>query len=72
MTYLLLLVFSTLSIYSPKSFTVSEFSSKQACEVALKEANKFYRTVNEDSKCISVQDEVKKASLKKELEKLNE
>lgn len=73
MSYILLLVFSLISPYSgPKTFTMSEFQSQQACEVALNEAKKFYRTVNNESRCISVKEEVKKAELKQELEKLNE
>lgn len=69
MSYILLLVFSAYGIYSgPDTFTMSEFSSKASCEVALKEAKKFYRTVNDKSKCISVEKELKKEELKKELD----
>lgn len=71
MSYILLLVFSSINLV-PKAFTVSEFQSKSACEIALREAKTFYRTVNEDSKCISVEDEVKKAKLKEQLNKLTE
>lgn len=61
MSYILLLVFSAYGIYSgPSDFTVTEFQSKNACEVALTEAKKFYRTVNSRSKCIPVKNEVKK------------
>lgn len=61
MSYILLLVFSTLGVYNgPKDFTVTEFQSKNACQVALVEAKKFYRTVNNKSKCIEVKNEVKK------------
>lgn len=70
MSYILLLVFSAYGIYSgPDTFTINEFQSKTACEVALKEAKTFYRTVNDKSKCISVEKELKKEELKKELEK---
>ncbi len=56
MSYVLLLVFSIAGIYQPQDFSVTEFQSKTACEVALKEAKKFYRTVNATSKCIPVED----------------
>jgi len=73
MSYILLLVFSTLGIYNgPKSFTLSEFQSKAACEIALKEAQKFYKTVNDESKCISVQEYLKKEQVKEALKKLSE
>lgn len=69
MSYILLLVFSTLGVYNgPKTFSVSEFQSKAACELALKEARKFYRTVNADSKCIPVEKELHKEKLKQELD----
>lgn len=71
MSYILLLVFSVTN-YVPKSFSVSEFRTKEACEVALAEAKKFWRTVDDDSKCISVEAELKKEALKRELKKEEE
>lgn len=69
MSYILLLVYSAFGIYSgPDTFTISEFQSKASCELALKEAKKFYRTVNDKSKCISVEKELNKEKLKKELD----
>lgn len=61
-----------LSLYKPagESFQISEFSSKESCEIALKEARKFWKTVDYDSKCISVLDEIKKQQLENELKKL--
>lgn len=64
MSFILLVVLST--GVGPKSFTLSEFRSKAACEIALKEAKKFYRTVNDSSKCISVQEEIKRSQLEDE------
>lgn len=68
MSYILLLVFSAVN-FVPKTFTMSEFQTKSACEVALKEAKSFYRTVNNESRCVSVESELKKEKLKNDLEK---
>lgn len=67
-TYILLIA---LTVYKPlpESFLISEFSSKESCEVALQEAKRFYKTVDNESKCISVKDYLRKEKLKKELQK---
>lgn len=71
MSYILLLVFSAQGIVPhPHSFTMSEFKTKEACEVALLEARSFYYTVNDESKCISVEAVLKKQKLEKDIEKL--
>lgn len=68
-TYILILA---LSFYTPAGETVqiTEFSSKQACEIALTEAKKFWRTVDSDSKCISVEEYLKKQKLQQDLDNL--
>lgn len=53
MTYILFLVYAQL-FEIDKSFSVSEFKSKKACEVALKEANAFLNVINKYSRCIEV------------------
>lgn len=71
MSYVLLVV---LSVYNalPASFIVTEFQTKAACEVALREAKNFYKTVNNESKCISVEAEVNKEKAKEALRKAEE
>lgn len=70
-TYILLI---TLSVYNalPSSFLIQEFSSKESCEIALSEAKHFYKTVDRDSKCISVAAKLKEEKLKEELRKAKE
>lgn len=68
-TYILLIVLSA-TIYLPKSFTLTEFQTKEACEIALKESYKFYKTVDYASKCISVKNEIEKQKAEKTLKKL--
>lgn len=67
-TYILLVV---MSVYRPlpDNFFMSEFKTKEACEIALEKAKSFYKTINSESKCISVEKELKKKQLKEELEK---
>jgi len=67
-TYILLI---TLSVYNalPSSFLIQEFSTKESCEVALSEAKHFYKTVNNESKCISVAAKLKEEKLKQDLAK---
>jgi hypothetical protein len=69
MSYILLIV---LTVYKPlpNNFIITEFQSKDACEIALRESKKFYKTVDSESRCISVAEEIKKDKLKKELENL--
>lgn len=66
--YILLI---TMTIYSPlpSNFLISEFQTKEACEIALEQAKSFYKTVDSKSKCISVAQELKKKRLEEELEK---
>lgn len=71
MTSYLLLIVTSATLYLPKSFTITEFSSKESCEIALEVANEFYKTVERDSKCISVAKESEKGALKRLQEKLN-
>ena len=63
-----------LSVYRPlpASFMISEFSSKESCEVALVQAKKFWKTIDDESRCISVKDYLRKEKLKKELQKEQE
>lgn len=61
--YILVLSLSTLN-WGPNNFSVSEFHSKESCEVALNEAKKFWKTIEDQSKCVSVDSEVKKKQLK--------
>jgi hypothetical protein len=71
MSYILLVV---LTVYKPlpNNFIVTEFQTKQACEIALRESKRFYKTVDSESRCISVEDEVRKEKLKNELKKLED
>lgn len=70
-TYILLVV---MSVYRPlpNNFFMTEFKTKEACEIALDQAKSFYKTINSESKCISVEQELKKKRLKDELHKLKE
>jgi len=69
MSYILLLVLSAQSVVPhPHSFTMSEFQTKEACEVALETAKHFYYTVNDESKCISVKTYLDKQKLEKQIE----
>jgi hypothetical protein len=53
MTYILFIVSMSYGI-TYKTFSVSEFHSKVACERALQEANTFMSVLKSDSKCIEV------------------
>ena len=67
-TYILLIVMTVYRPF-PANFLISEFKTKEACEIALEQAKSFYKTVNSESKCISVEQELKVKKLKEELEK---
>jgi hypothetical protein len=71
MSYILLVV---LTVYKPlpNNFIITEFQTKQACEIALTESKKFYKTVNAESRCISVEAEIKKEKAKEALRKAEE
>lgn len=49
---------------------ISEFSSKEACEVALMEAKKEWATRDHESRCVSVKAYADKLKRKAELEAL--
>lgn len=63
----ILIVVTSLTPWNAKDFKVVEFHSQDACLVALKEAKKFYRTVNNESKCISVEKEIQLKRLQQEI-----
>lgn len=67
--YILLVVSS---VFGFGGFQVSEFSSLESCNVALEISRGFFRTVNIDSKCISVKEYLKKQKLEQELKKLTD
>jgi hypothetical protein len=71
MNYILLLVFT---IYKPipANITLSEFQTKESCELALDIAKSFYKTVNDESKCINVKNEIEKRKLREQLNKLGD
>lgn len=52
MTYILFIAF--ISNGFNKGFSVSEFKSKKACEIALAEANEYISVLKNSSKCIEV------------------
>lgn len=52
MTWVLFVVYVSHAFV--KGFSISEFKSKAACEVALKEAKLFMGIIDRDSKCIEV------------------
>lgn len=52
-TYILFIVSMSYGIAN-KAFSVSEFHSKVACELALNEAKKYGSVYKDDSKCIEI------------------
>jgi len=70
MTSYILIIAMTFYKPSGESFQISEFQSKEACEIALNEARKFWRTVDNDSKCLSVKTEIEKQQAKDKLKEL--
>lgn len=77
MTYILVLVFSSCMFFMcPNDVQTTEYSSKESCEVALREANKQWRTIKSDSKCVSMQEENEKLKkielLKRQIKELSE
>lgn len=69
MTYILLLVF-TIYPAIPGNIQVTEFQTKVSCEIALKEAKKYWKVKDDESKCISVENELKKEKLQYDLNKI--
>lgn len=55
MIYILFIVFNSYGITN-KGFSISEFHSKYACEIALTEARKYFSVLDRDSKCIEVKE----------------
>lgn len=70
MTYILILVTSATLFIGNDDVKVSEYSSKEACEVALSLAKDEWATKNDKSHCISVEEYKKKISMKDELDTL--
>lgn len=70
-TFILLIVTKAISM-QPANFKIIEFQSKEACELALEQAKKFWITVNIDSRCIDVAKETKIKDLKNELKKASD
>jgi len=70
-TYILIIA---MSLYHPlgSNVQISEFQTKEACEVALFEARKFWRTIDNESKCIDVKVYLEKQKAKAKLKELGD
>lgn len=69
MNFILVLVTSS-AYFLPSSISMTTFNDEVTCNQALIEAKKHWQTVNVESKCINLENEVKKEELEKQLKEL--